>query len=476
MSRPALPAADAAGAAHLATLAETDRRRYGVYYTPGWLASQLVELALGELPPGRPVAACEPACGAGAFAVPLVEALRRRPGSTLVLADRDAAAAGIAGGLAGSIGGVRVETVTGDVLRGPGRRIWERRYDLVIGNPPFAAARVGPVPNLAAAFVARAVACLAPGGVLSFVLPRPLAYVERWRPVRELLWREGRLEGVVEVHRTIEVGMEQIVLLFARAPAPSRHAVRVMSATARGLAPRYRVPAELSRGPTLAISRDPLSRRIIAAVERRAVPLAVARPEIARGLTVQRWLIPAGSGAARWVGRGEIDHYRVVAPRALPEAIEERLRAAADRQQGIKILAQRRVSRRLRPEPHLVTRAALDLDGGLRATDTALVVRIDDEALRLLTLLVLNSDLGAYLLEKLAFDGNTRTTPDLDRAYLLRLALPDARGRALERFLAAARSGDRPLAERLLHEHFELDRRIVARLSAERGWPPAGRA
>ena len=65
--------------------------------------------------------------------------------------------------------------------------------------------------------------------------------------------------------------------------------------------------------------------------------------------------------------------------------------------------------------------------------------------------------------EKVAFDGNTRTTPDLDREYLLRLFLPDVRGEPLTRMIDAARRGDRPRGDQLLGEHFDLPPDLLRR-------------
>jgi predicted RNA methylase len=482
---PLLDAVDASGEAHLATLKPTQRRRNGCYYTPARLAWQLVKVALAALPGDRPLEACDPAAGAGAFVVPLAAELARRPGSRIAFADRDEVAVALTSRLLARLKRrPQLEALTGDSLA-PRAAIWGHRYDLVIGNPPFAAGRRRVAPglpgNLAASFVARSVAALSPGGVLCFVLPRPLDYVDRWKPVRELLWREGRLEQAVEIHRTIDVGMEQVALLFRRMAAPRGHLVRVSRAAPQalggGLHETHRVPAELSsRGPTLAISHDPLARRVIAAIERRSSPLGGWHPQIWRGLALQRHIQPnvgqsggpRGPPGRRWLGRADIDHYRLGPGGWLPAEIERDHAQAAQRQHGVKILAQRRVARRVHPTPHLVTCAALDEAGELRAVDTTLIVKLADPEARLLLLLALNSDLGAYFLEKVAFDGNVRTTPDLDRSYLLRFFVPDAQGALRVRLLAAARQGDREGAERLLLEHFEIEPRLAARLSAGR--------
>ncbi len=429
--------------------------------------------------------ACDPAAGAGAFAVPLAIALAGRPGSRMIFADRDRGALALTGQHLRRLKWPRRwQGLAGDSLAGTSP-LWKRSYDLVIGNPPFAASarpgEPGLPANLAASFVARSVAALSLGGQLCFVLPRPLDYVDRWRPVRELLWREGRLEQVVEIHRTIEVGMEQIALLFRRLAAPRGHRIRIRRAVAKrsgfSLVETHRVPAELSsRGPTLAISRDPVARRVIAAIERRSLPLAQLAPQIWRGLSLQRHLRPHVGEGLRWLGRADIGHYQLRLGGRLPMALERDNAHAAQRQEGVKILAQRRVARRVYPAPHLVTCAALDEGGALRAVDTTLIIKLPDPEARLLLLAALNSDLGAYFLEKVAFDGNVRTTPDLDRSYLLRFFVPNARGALRAKLLGAARRGDRALAERLLLQHFEIAPRLAAVLSAARRPWPARRA
>jgi hypothetical protein len=474
---PLLDAVDAAGKAHLATLAPALRRRHGCYYTPARLAWELVKLSLKALPVEGPLIACDPAAGSGAFAVPLAAELAGRPGARLVIADRDPVALALTGrSLARLRVRPQIEPFIGDSLAVTSP-VWTRSCDLVIGNPPFACSREGSLPglpgNLAASFVARSMAALSAGGILCFVLPRPLDYVDRWKPVRELLWRSGRLEQVVEIHRTIDVGMEQIALLFRRTAVPRGHRIRICQAVAQGqvfsLRESHRVPAEIStRGPTLAISHDPQARRIIAAIERRSLSLHELRPQIWRGLALQRHLSPQGGEGLRWLGRGDIGHYELGRGGRLPAVIEQDHAQAARRQEGVKILAQRRVARRVYPVPHLVTCAGLDSTGELRAVDTTLVVKLPDPEERLLLLLALNSALGAYYLEKVAFDGNVRTTPDLDRSYLLRFFVPDVHGALRAELLAASRCGDRAGAEGLLFRHFEIEPRLEAALNAER--------
>lgn len=482
-SDPLWRAVDEAGQAHLAGLWPRHRRAEGCYYTPTALAAALVDAALARLP-GGPLRACDPSCGAGAFAVPLVQAMHRRAAAargSVSLAEIDPAAAAVASALIEALdrrGGPRVRMLVGDALGGPvAERLWRRPHDLIVGNPPFAAGELrvpaGFPHDRAAAFIDRAVQNLAPRGLFVLILPRSISYIERWRTVRELLWRVGRLEEIVEIRRTIDVGMEQLGVVFARARAARGHRVSVRAVEGSGFVNRHRLPVAIARrGPTLGISLDPFSRSVLLLLERRSIPFAEIQPTIRRGLTVQRHLRPLERGAAaarRWIGRRDIDHFRLARGEALDPATELKFEAAAAWQEGCKLLVQRRVGRRVHPRPHLITRAALDEGGALRAVDTVLVVRIEEATARLLALLVLNSSLGAYYLERVAFDGNVLTTPDLDRPYLLRLFVPDVSGAARVAMVSAARAGDRALAERLLIEHYELDGRTVARISAERG-------
>lgn len=156
------------------------RKRRGAWYTPDVLVDHLVSVALDDfaVPADRPLEVLDPSCGDGAFLAGVRRVLGSRARLTGVDVDPGAVAAARAA-LPGA------EIVEADAL---GRDWGERRFDLVVGNPPFLnqLARAttrggrsryggGPYADAAAEFLALSVALArADGGRVCLVLPQSL--------------------------------------------------------------------------------------------------------------------------------------------------------------------------------------------------------------------------------------------------------------------------------------------------------------
>jgi hypothetical protein len=144
----AAPDVDLAAALEAAT-SPRQRRSRGLHVTPAWLADQLVGLVIDAA--GARPAACDPACGGGAFLLAVARALHARgvPRAQVVeemlwgadidpvgLAAAEAALAIWSGGAVPPPG----RLVVGDPLLA-GADLWPERppagFDLVVGNPPF---------------------------------------------------------------------------------------------------------------------------------------------------------------------------------------------------------------------------------------------------------------------------------------------------------------------------------------------------
>ena len=110
------------------------RKEGGIYFTPAWLVSQVLDAVAAHVPAGGKLAVVDPACGAGAF---LAAAAERFPGAALLgceLEDRSAEACRVRVPAA--------KVVTGDALRGPalGKLLGlvpEGTFELWVGNPPY---------------------------------------------------------------------------------------------------------------------------------------------------------------------------------------------------------------------------------------------------------------------------------------------------------------------------------------------------
>lgn len=103
----------------------TERKRYGQWATPWWVAAAVTREACRGLPV-RPTVV-DPACGDGRW---LLAAARERPGARLIGVDLDPSAVAAARETCRRAG-VAAEIVLGDGLSLP------LRADLVVGNPPW---------------------------------------------------------------------------------------------------------------------------------------------------------------------------------------------------------------------------------------------------------------------------------------------------------------------------------------------------
>src|SRR4051794_5038602 len=111
------------------SLSAVDRKRTGAWFTPPDLVAQVAARTVGTVRAGSVVRVLDPACGDGRFLFAAAE-LIRAAGATAVLTGVDIDL----GGLRGSGRIATVEAIEDDALA----HEWgERRFDVVIGNPPF---------------------------------------------------------------------------------------------------------------------------------------------------------------------------------------------------------------------------------------------------------------------------------------------------------------------------------------------------
>ena len=137
------------------------------YYTPPALALATVDAVLARTPLGSDAAVLEPSSGGGAF----VDALAER-------------------------GLLSVDTVDIDLgaRRGASHHVvdfllWEteRRYSLIIGNPPFGEAQ---------AHITKALSLLEPDGILAFLLPMPF-----WCSIERAPWWPTHMPSLLSAVR-----------------------------------------------------------------------------------------------------------------------------------------------------------------------------------------------------------------------------------------------------------------------------------
>lgn len=204
---------------------QSRRRRYGAFYTPGYIVSFLVRSALDALGPrenSTPPAILDPACGGGAFLIAAFRELRqrfpkiepRRIATECIFgidADEEATRVSrlsviVESGLPGNESSHLKKSIkVGDTLR---QAVFSgRTFPIVVGNPPYRNLKRG-IPedlkeycqshyetakgqwDISAPFVEVALERLLEWeGVCAFILPSPILLAENYQPVRELVLR-----------------------------------------------------------------------------------------------------------------------------------------------------------------------------------------------------------------------------------------------------------------------------------------------
>jgi len=183
-----------------------DRKQLGAWYTPADLVATVVdavvtpEFVAARTRRHRPVSVLDPACGDGRFLTAVAERVRRLGGSVELHGVDVDPAAGAA---------VTAELPSAHIERADALTIdWSgRRFDLVIGNPPFLSQLAssttrggssgrggGPYADVAAEFLSLAADVVDPdGGRLAFVLPQSLLASRDAAPIRDRIDRRATM-------------------------------------------------------------------------------------------------------------------------------------------------------------------------------------------------------------------------------------------------------------------------------------------
>jgi SAM-dependent methyltransferase len=221
----------------------TQRKARGVYYTPEYVVRYLTEGSLNdyfENAPKSPVRIpriADISCGSGSFLTAAADSLIRRlrqvdrsrnwgrelvSKHALVGADVDHKAVTLARlslwlRLAEEPNPLPLPRLNGDIICGDSlaSEIWQKlhkRYDIILGNPPFASAlshpgfrRTGKSFRAAlgrfdysSLFIEKAVHLLKPGGLIGYVVPNRLLQNASAAPIRQVLTEKMELLAIVD--------------------------------------------------------------------------------------------------------------------------------------------------------------------------------------------------------------------------------------------------------------------------------------
>ncbi|BBK38446.1 RNA methyltransferase [Allostella sp. ATCC 35155] len=252
-------AASRIGALYSGLLPDDHRTRNGVYYTPSVLVRRLVVLAETAGVDWRTARVLDPACGSGAFLVPIAQRMIAAAGPMAPARRLDMVARRLAGWeldpFAAWLAQVALDAVLEPLLASSGARPPDlitvcdslRRapagdsFDLVIGNPPFGKVSLPEDlrrryhrslfghANLYALFTDASLAVTAHGGVVAFVMPTSFLAGEYFKKFRDLLARDAPPVSVefVAARRGVfdAVLQETMLATWRRGGAPRAAAV-----------------------------------------------------------------------------------------------------------------------------------------------------------------------------------------------------------------------------------------------------------
>jgi len=193
-----------ASLSRIVELTNANRNTAEAYFTNKTLATEIFQ-AIPELPGGE-IRVLEPSVGAGNFLPLLFRMLSTKTKVTLTVNDIDTEALATLQALMNTLDvpeNVRIDYQCGDFLLTD----YAERFDLVIGNPPFAKVGAGPqlrnyrtrsqnrqASNTSAFFLEKA---LSIGNYVAFVMPKFLLNTPEYAVTRELLSR-NRIDAIID--------------------------------------------------------------------------------------------------------------------------------------------------------------------------------------------------------------------------------------------------------------------------------------
>lgn len=330
--------------------------------------------------------------------------------------------------------------------------ILDKKFDFIIGNPPFFEVPTGNYPellkskktprmvNIAALFVLKYAPLLHDGGQLGFIFPRAFLFSDRWAFLRQFL-----PQGNYHVPRLIlynrgfaRVGLEQITLFLGRGVPPADVAiVEYDDLQYPQSAVSWNIPAKIMFRPpqfSLPLFATPDVRDILERVWKGSIPLETlcdrvpgsSKPAIFRGMGWERNLsrdqtshcadravkgtdiIPFGVKEFRYVSKPS--------PDAMEENAPPKFRFIRERPV---VVCQRLVSSRTR-----VVAARLPRDVIPISTLTCLCLPPNPPDLSYFLVGVLNSSFASYYVADHVFL-HSRLSTSLDKEYLRFLPIPN---------------------------------------------------
>lgn len=244
---------------YTALLPDSIRSRFGVYYTPPGLTDRLMQMAAEAGVDWKTCRVLDPACGGGAFLAPaalrMAASLRRQAPNDILRNVSNRLRGFEIDEFAAWMSQFFLEVALAPLCDSAGKKLPQlvrvgdsltqepsgKRFDLVIGNPPYGRITLSPElrtqygrslyghANLYGVFTDLAVRWTAPEGVVAYVTPTSFLAGQYFKSLRSLLGREAPPVSIdiVASRRNVFENVQQETLLATYKKSAFNHRVRV---------------------------------------------------------------------------------------------------------------------------------------------------------------------------------------------------------------------------------------------------------
>ena len=305
-------------------------------------------------------------------------------------------------------------------------------FDIIIGNPPYGASFSKNEKdylkskytsskgngNSAMMFIERSINLLRPGGHLGFIVPKSLAFSQKWEDGRNLILED--LNSVLDVSKAFkDVKLEQMIINIKKGSKPKTYALERTDSPTKLYVKKHFVTS--TQTILLAGSKEEI--KIFQKLNRSGKKFGNVT-DTNRGLPLQSKLNKNNEGLP--VLRGEdISRFYYKTPSVFlkPEEINRYDAVVKRMRDSPKIVSQRIVAHVKKPIPHILIMAAVDRKGMI-SVDTVENTYLRDKEYSLDTLCaIMNSRLVEWYAYRFIF-ANAIRSMDLDRYYVSKIPLP----------------------------------------------------
>jgi hypothetical protein len=413
----------------------------GQYFTPSNIVQTIVKLTLNYIDKqNTPLRVLDPATGEGIFSQEVIKLFRHNFDLIHVNAlDIDPIVLKEAQSrlLPQINDNCRIDFLLKNFLTESFQEGKEQFFDLIIGNPPHNAKYSihewdiirsmdqdyiqGKKPSESALFfILKSLLLLKEGGVLSFILPKPFCYSNRWKSFRKLCLTRFCLLAVFDLANQFSGQLQEQIVIILRKSAPNEDFLTgVWNDKSENMESLSRIQTSIARqADNFLVSITPNEHKLIEKLYSKCESIEwnafrglssvyrtrdVGTPIIEKATITYGFLLP----------------YRSYLKPETPKKLTDRLLKP-------KIICQRIISYSTRPIFQLFLPTFIDESGEYLTHET--VININPSLVSGINLYsygaLLQSELFSWWLQHVVFTKNFVTSKDLDNPYLKKLLLP----------------------------------------------------